>query len=611
MLRRQFAFTPALAAASCARQVEPTGWPARWDRILVRKAVEASDHRYDPDKAMIQAILGPEYRYHTRLRECRAHPTRDSLDYALLLLEESSKPRVARAQAILDRVLNLQVVDPSSKWYGIWGWYMEEPPDKMAPADWNWADFNGSLLLLTEFRHGARLGDALRARVREAIRHAAYSVMRRNVSMSYTNIAVKGTFVTLAASELLADSELGAYAHDRIVRLARAIDETGSFAEYNSPTYARVSITNLTRIRMYVKDAGARRRAALIENRFWLHLASHWDAARRQFTGPMSRCYSNDTGYPVWIEKALGGRLGLANPENRSAPAGGNDGETGIHDYLCPAGLIPRFLTPAPGVEHRELFIARPATSGTSWFGRGFSIGTANRSDFWVQRRPLIGYFGDASRPARVIQPRVIKDGYDFSSALFFSVQQGPRVLGLVNFRNPGGDKHISLDPIKDGRFECGRLFLELDFEGLPDGFTADAAGGVLRLKSSLLQARFQVISARFGSHQPEMKLTPSTQSLTVTLDFKPADAPRLVRWSDIADAHAAFALELTDADGAFTAPVPAARHVDDLIHLAWGPLELTGSTRVATAGEQNDAFIERISGRPVAPVRLSQDPLE
>lgn len=39
------------------------------------------------------------------------------------------------------------------------------------------------------------------------------------------------------------------------------------------------------------------------------------------------------------------------------------------------------------------------------------------------------------SKPAR---SRSIKDGYDFSSALFYSVQQGPRVLGLIDlsFRN-------------------------------------------------------------------------------------------------------------------------------------------------------------------------------
>ena len=260
MNRRQFTLTPLALTSACGQPAarDSDGWPVRWDRILTTKAVEAADLRFDSEHSMIQAILGPEYRYHTKMRECRVHPTRDSLEYALILLEEGSAARMERARQILRRVLPLQVTDPESKWYGIWGWYMEEPPDKMSPADWNWADFNGSLLLLAEIRHGARLGESLRAQVREAIRHAAHSVKRRNVSMSYTNIAVKGTFVTLAAAELLNDAELAAYAQDRAVRLCRQIDQTGSFAEYNSPTYAQVTLTNLTRIRMFVKNEEAR-----------------------------------------------------------------------------------------------------------------------------------------------------------------------------------------------------------------------------------------------------------------------------------------------------------------------------------------------------------------
>ena len=69
-------------------------------------------------------------------------------------------------------------------------------------------------------RHGERLGPALRARVQEAIRHAGASVRKRNVSMSYTNIAVQGTFVTLAAAQLLGDAEMRDYATERLGRLA-------------------------------------------------------------------------------------------------------------------------------------------------------------------------------------------------------------------------------------------------------------------------------------------------------------------------------------------------------------------------------------------------------
>ena len=221
MNRREFALTPLAAATACSQPAQERSWPTRWDAAIIRTAIASRGLRFDEDKQMIRVILGPEYRYHTKLRECQAHPTRDSLEYALYLLEDGAAASVERARKILARVIGLQVTDPASKWYGIWGWYLQEPPDKMAPADWNWADFNGSLLLLAELRHGKVLGEELRAQVREAIRHAAQSVKRRNVAMSYTNIAVKGTFVTLAAAELLGDEELGAYARERIVRLGR------------------------------------------------------------------------------------------------------------------------------------------------------------------------------------------------------------------------------------------------------------------------------------------------------------------------------------------------------------------------------------------------------
>jgi len=83
-------------------------------------------------------------------------------------------------------------------------------------------------------------------------------VRRRNVAMSYTNIAVMGAFVTLAAAEMLGDANLAAYAPDRLRRFARAVDETGGFAEYNSPTYTHVTIANLTRLRMLVRDEDSR-----------------------------------------------------------------------------------------------------------------------------------------------------------------------------------------------------------------------------------------------------------------------------------------------------------------------------------------------------------------
>lgn len=592
---------------SCRRQESDDGWPASWDRLLLEKALGARDQRFDASQSMLRVLLGPEYRYHTRLRECQAHPTRESLEYALLLLEDGSKERMARALRILDRVLGLQVTDAESKWYGIWGWYLEEPPERMAPADWNWADFNGSLLAQIEFRHGGRLPRPLRQRVREALLHAARSIVRRDVNPSYTNIAVLGGFVTLAAGELLNDRSLLEYGRGRMRRVCAEVDRTGSFAEYNSPTYARVTLAALVRIRMYVKHEEARRRAAALERRIWEHLAAHWDAARRQFSGPMSRCYSNDFGRPVWFEKALGGRLKLATPENRT---GNDDGETALHDFRCPADLAPRFLAPAPGRMHRELYLADPPVSGASYFSRDFSLGSASRSDFWVQRRPLIGYFGDASRPARVLQLRVVKDGYDFSSAVFHSVQDQGRVLAVIGFRNPGGDRHISLDPIRDGRFECGRLFAEFHVDGLPGDARVEGDEKQAEIVSSLLRVRLHLLGGRFGARRLALRLHPREGTLTATIDFKPPDAPRLVEWARVRTGFAALALEAADAGAPFSGAQPRMRLAGDAVDLEWGGLSLRALARVAAVENHERVFDARIGGKPAPQPRLSEERL-
>lgn len=610
--RRAVASLPLAGLAGCASLQTGRvrrGWPADWDRELIERSVKAADLRYDAKEHMLRVIIPPGYRYHTTLRDTTAHPTRDSLEYALCLFEEGSAQRAERARMILDRVLPLQVSDPESKWYGIWGYYLEEPPGKMAPADWNWADFNGSCLLLIELRHGGKLGGPLRKQVRQAIAHAAESIRRRNVSMSYTNIAIMGTFVTMAAAELLDDAGLKDYARNRSLRLARQIDETGTFNEYNSPTYARVSLASLTRYRMFVRDQETRRRMAGIERRLWEHMAAHWDAARAQFAGPMSRCYSNDIGAPLWLEKALDGRLALAGLSDRT----GADAETAIHDYRCPEDLADRFLTPRPGREHVELFAweragdARFPVQGTTWFGRDFSLGTVNRGDFWNQRRPLLAYYGDRSRPARTVVMRVVKDGYDFSSALLFSVQRGPRVLGLVNFRSPGGDRHISLDPIQNGAFKCGRLFLELRVEGLEGSFDLKEMDSGVVLASTHLSLGFRMCGAAFGRHAPKLKVHKAPGNVTLTADFKPQAKPDRVVWSEIKTAWSAFALEL--GGGGQLVEFPAAKAVlrGSAVEMEWGDLWMRGGAEVASAAQQQEAFASKIAGQPVPIVRLSE----
>jgi len=608
-------FVAAVAAAGAHAAPSPTAWNRDWDLALLAAALELEDAAYDPAERMLKRHLGGEYLYHSALRNRDVHPTRDALDYALLLLEAGGDDRRRRAGEVIARTVALQDTDPESKWYGIWGWYMEEPPPQMTPAaDWNWADFNGSLLLLIENRHGAGLPDALRANIRESIRHAAASVRRRNVAMTYTNIAVQGTFVTLAAAELLGDRDLMAYATERLRRFARTVDETGSFAEYNSPTYVNVTIANLTRIRMVVKDAESRALAERIHERAWLHLGRHWHVPSRQLAGPMSRCYRTDIGQPLWLQKALGGRLAFATLEEIRGRHVSVQAETAMLDYRCPASVAPLFLDPGAPRQHRELFL--PSVQGTTWLDRRYTIGSINRGNFWIQSRPLVGYWGEGGRTGGYFQMRFFKDEYDFASALIYTVQERNCVLGLVGFRTPGGDKHPSLDPVRNGEFQAARLRLRIDLSGVPDG-----APRILEDECAAVDAgpvklwvRFPVCD--FGGRPGKLSMAREGELLVVSYDLLPA--PGIVRFADLRRAFAVLNLvveETAEALPKFAARLRATGF-RPTAEGAWewaspsAALGLAGATAPGPIAAQDGAFRDTVDGRPVPAVRLSQERL-
>ncbi|MDX2152101.1 MAG: hypothetical protein SFV54_15290 [Bryobacteraceae bacterium] len=559
------------AVAPLAMAGDNGRWTAEWDQAALAAGLRSADERFDPGEQMLESRVGPEYRYHSNLRSQKVHPTRDSLEYALQLLEAR---RDERAVAVLERVLALQDTDPTSKWYGIWGWYLEEPPSKMAPADWNWADFNGVTLLLIEHRHGERLARPLRDRIRAAIRHAAVSIRRRNVAMTYTNIAVKGTFVTLAAAELLRDDELLGYARERWRRFVRTVDETGSFAEYNSPTYARVMVTELSHMRKYWRDGESRALAERIEHRAWLHVSRHWFAPARQWAGPHSRSYSTLLRNEIWLQKALDNAVRFASLE--AMPAAGDVSYTA---FRCPPDLVAGFVETPPPEMRRELF--SPGVQGSTYLEPKFCLGSINRGDFWVQRRPVVAYWGTPERPGYA-HLRFLKDDYDFSSALIYSVQAGPFVLGLVNFRTPGGDKHISLDPIPDGTFEAKRLWLTLEVAGDPPFLD------------------FQIRAGGFDGAPPNL-VEPRTASLLAQA--------RTVKWAQVSEAWLAFTLAMAPGAGEFER-----KRDESIVQLRWetpaGELALTGSTKPAAVEVLDAALTESIDGKPVREQRLSEERL-
>jgi hypothetical protein len=162
----------------------------------------------------------------------------------------------------------------------------------MERPDWNWADFCTSEMLFILFRHPERLDSNLNGTLEESFRHATNAIRKRDVKGSYTNICALGSFVTLAAARYYQWDDLWQYAIDRLRRFAAYTDVTGSFNEYNSPTYAFVTMRSLANILTYVDEPEVQRLAGRLHERVWYSLAKHFHAPTRQMAGPHSRSYA-------------------------------------------------------------------------------------------------------------------------------------------------------------------------------------------------------------------------------------------------------------------------------------------------------------------------------
>jgi hypothetical protein len=434
--------------------------------------------------------------YHSALPAgSRVHSTRQALEYALLLLQAGSPPRVERAQRVIERVLELQQTDPCAATYGIWPWFQEEPLEKMGAPDWNWADFCGGLLAQMLAKHEATLPEALRQRMREALGHAAWSIFRRNVSPSYTNIAIMGGWVTAAAGEILGERRLLEYGRRRLEKMVQYTAEQGSFNEYNSPTYTLLALIEAERALHLVADEAVRTAAEALRGMAWNIIADHFHPPTGQWAGPQARSYSErlTEASAGMLSRRVGQKI-FVHPQAGGKADRSPIGEVGTYPLPCPDNLRERFVRlPEDPLEIRQRFIRREgeaeSTWGTTWMSGWACLGSINRGTFWTQGRPVLGYWrmGESAAPA-VLRARFLHDGRDFASAMVWAQQKGARVVAALGLKLGRGDYHPYLDGPAGGMFEAGdfRLRWELTaqdakIQELAPGRWELAAGGIGR----------------------------------------------------------------------------------------------------------------------------------
>lgn len=446
--------------------------------------------------------------YHTTLPPgTLVHPTRSGLDYALALFQSGQAHYQERAIRVVKRIISLQDTDPVSATYGIWSWYYEEPLSKMSPPDWNWADFCGARLAQILIDYVELLPVDVLADVQASLEHAAWSIFRRNVGPGYTNIALLGAVVTLAAGEILSDTSLRAYGRRRLERFMEHTAYHGGFNEYNSPTYTMVALIECERLLHLVHEPAARTLAETLHGEIWQMIADHYHPATAQWAGPCSRAYHD------WLNAEtvhqLSMRLGEHIPLHPAyTPFGGV--ELG-RPLPCPPVLRPRFQAlPEDTLEIRCRFVRRSpdelSTWGTTWFTQDACLGSINRDSFWTQCRSLLGYWKTADAPPVALRLRFLHDGKDFSSACSYNAQDGQRVLSAVTLLTDKGDYHPSLDRPPGGIFTAQDFRLRYELIG-SDTTVNILAQDRFELASGAYRAVLDTAPGTFGIHEVQWQI--------------------------------------------------------------------------------------------------------
>ncbi|MFB2839413.1 hypothetical protein [Floridanema evergladense] len=392
------------------------------------------------------------------------HPTRESLYYAVALMDTEDPKMYQRAIEIIQQILSLQDKDPHSKTYGIWPKYLEERPFKIVNPDPNWREFLATQLLQLALYHRPNLPVKLMVEVDLAILCAARNIQQRNVPLDYTNIAIMGIYVTLVTGQIYEINDLYNYGINRLQEFFQYILEQDSFSEYNSPVYTVITLELLGRLRLYANEFNNVIVAELVEPLYrlcWKEIAVHFHPPTRQWAGPHSR--SNSTLLPIevltLIERSTSELIDFGSLEKYAA----------LNEYRlplpCPADLETLFFyLNEPRTVTQTLLKRLPNQVLKSYLTPAFTLGSVNYSDFWHQRRPLLIYWGTYQEPS-YLRVRCLYNNIDYAAAQFFTVQNEGNILAGVCFATDINPINPYISQKKKYNFQLPIADLRLRFE--------------------------------------------------------------------------------------------------------------------------------------------------
>ncbi|KAI8273427.1 hypothetical protein K4K60_010871 [Colletotrichum sp. SAR11_57] len=299
------------------------GLVAWFTAVRLAAAVKLSDHTQDlfeESMNFLDKIYDPAagylYFFYFPLAAGK-HETRSSVWYATGLLQRNEGDDVEQAVKIIKNVIADQKKVPQEQWYGDYTVYPEEPtvgspayPKNIFNSwDPNWRGFIGSNLIVIyeEFRH--LISEDVQMLILESMRNNTVGDSYRVGGVdddvlypSYSNPALMRAVATGWTGRMLNDSNMTAAGELYAREILDLFDRNDTLSEFNSPTYAGVSLYALTMWIKYMPESSlmGQNGARMIEA-VWETIGNMYNANLRNIAGPWDRTYGFDMNQYVAI----------------------------------------------------------------------------------------------------------------------------------------------------------------------------------------------------------------------------------------------------------------------------------------------------------------------
>ncbi len=566
---------------------------------VVLKEIEKTDPKYDPEVHLVRSTQSVHYHSDVK-QETKVHSTMGSLNYAVALLDSRKPEFRERAFEVLRAAIALQDQNPASKTCGVWPYTLEEPlATKKSPADRNWADFCAVPIISIINNHNDILPSDLKEKTKNALLLAAREIRMRDVRPDYTNISLMGLYVSYMTADMYNDPELMVYARGRLKSFYDCTLLNKGFLEYNSPTYFKLSLDEVLRLKEHVINQEDKAKLDFIYNTGWSIIARHYHQPSAQWSGPHGRAYSVLLA-PATYNWLFTSSNGLVNPETSGEYS---KDQNPILKHRIPENLLPYFTKPKlprmevdtfirggqkielnPMVSYQEsdkgVWITTKEIIGKSYLTKDFVLSSASQSCLWNQRRPLIAYWGTPQKPVSM-QVRFLHDMYDYASANIFCAQDSTHVLGAINFTTNGGDRHVTIDVIKNGTIKATDLRLRFEFTGDLSSISfapADLKNRVVNGTSGKVNFRIELPVVKFGDFNGNLSVGGDEKNKWIDFVIY-SGTEKEYNFEKINEAVIGFLVTINDILTNQSTPVKIQKSMD-YINLSWNGLNVKALTK-------------------------------